>query len=163
RFGFAWRPFGNNSTAVRAAYGIFWAQSVMNPVGNTAGTPPPYFLRQTVTSGTTTPEYTFGVYPNVDGSTLLPSTPTFFTLDPGNFRSGYVQQWNFGIERQILNDIALKASYVGSHGTHLEMRVEGNPALPPTAGTIQSRRAYPSFGSLTYSIPASYSSYNSLQ
>src|SRR5262249_55409126 len=82
---------------------------------------------------------------------------------PGNFRSGYVQQWNFGIERQILNDIALKASYVGSHGTHLEMRVEGNPALPPAAGAIQSRRAYPSFGSLNYSVPASYSSYNSLQ
>jgi hypothetical protein len=163
RLGLAWRPFGDGSTVVRSAYGVFWAQSVLNPISNTTGTPPPYFLRQTVTSGTSSPEYTFGVFPNVNASTLLPTTPTFFTLDPNDFRSGYVQQWNFGIEHQILKDVVLKGSYVGSRGNHLEMRVEGNSAMPPAAGTIQARRRYSSFGSLTYSIPASFSTYNSMQ
>jgi Carboxypeptidase regulatory-like domain len=163
RFGLAFRPFGNSSTVIRSAYGIFWAQSVMNPIGNTAGTAPPYFLRQTLTSGTTSPELAFGVFPNADPSALLPAQPSFFTLNPKTFRSGYVQQWNFGIERQLFQDIALKASYVGSKGTHLEMRYGANAALPPAAGAVQTRRQFPLFGSMTVSAPDAYSTYHSLQ
>ncbi|MEO7652702.1 MAG: carboxypeptidase-like regulatory domain-containing protein, partial [Bryobacteraceae bacterium] len=163
RLGFAFRPFADGSTVIRAAVGIFWAQSVSNPINNSAGTPPPFFLRQTLISSTTTPELRFGVFPGVSPSTLVPVIPSFFTHDPFDFRSGYVTQWNFGVERQVLRDLAFKGGYVGSRGNHLEMRFEGNGAVPPAAGAIQNRRVYPKFGSLTTTVPAAFSSYHSLQ
>lgn len=163
RIGFAFRPFADSNTVIRSAFGIFWAQSAANPVGNTSGTPPPFFLRQTEISGTTTPELEFGQFSNASGASLIPTVPTFFTLDPYDYRNGYVTQWNFGIEHQILRDLALKASYVGSRGNHLEVRFEGNGAFPPAAGAVQNRRLYPRFGSITMTSPVGISSYQSLQ
>jgi hypothetical protein len=32
---------------------------------------------------------------------------------------GYVQQWNFGIQRQLMDGMTLEAAYAGSKGTHL--------------------------------------------
>ena len=163
RIGLAFRPFNDNSTVIRSAFGIFWGQSEMNPIGNTVATPPPFFLRQTVTSGTTTPELRFGVFPGTSPSQLLPAIPSFFTLDPDQFSNGYVQQWNLGIERQLFRDLAVKASYVGSRGNRLNRRYEGNPALPPGAGSVQSRRRYPNFGSITFADSNGFSTYHSLQ
>jgi hypothetical protein len=163
RIGLAFRPSSDNRTVIRSAFGIFWAQSASNPVVNASITPPPFFLRQTDISGTTTPELQFGVFKTVSGSSLIPTVPTFFTLDPYDFRSGYVSQWNLGVEHQLLDDLGLKASYVGSRGNHLELRYEGNAALPPAAGAVQSRRLLPKFGSITMTVPAGISTYHSLQ
>lgn len=162
RLGFALRPFSDNRTVVRAAFGIFWAQSASNPVGNASSTPPPFFLRQTDISGTTTPELRFGQFNISSGASLIPTIPTFFTLDPADYRNGYASQWNFGVEHQVLRDLGLKASYVGSRGNHMEMRYEGNPA-PPGPGAAQSRRMFPRIGSITMTSPAGFSSYHSLQ
>lgn len=162
RFGFAYRPFGGNRTVIRSAYGIFRAQTTANPISNATGAPP-FYLRQTDISGTTTPDLRFGLFNSVSGSSLIPTVPTFFTLNPYTFTNGYIQQWNFGVEHQVLADIGVKASYVGSRGNNLEMRYEGNPALPPGPGAIQSRRLYPRFGSLTTSASAAVSTYHSLQ
>lgn len=163
RFGFAFRPFADGTTVIRAAYGVFQGQPTLNPLNNAALTPPPYLLRQTVTSGSTTPSLTFGVFPGTSASSLLPMNPSFFTLNPNSYRNGYVQQWNFGIERELPLAIALKTSYVGSKGTHLDMRSEGNPAWPPGPGAVQTRRLYPRFGSITNSTSNGFSTYHALQ
>jgi hypothetical protein len=163
RIGFAVRPFADNSTVVRGAFGVFWGQAIISVISNTVSTPPPYFLRQTLTSGSTTPELRFGIFPGASPDQLLPTNPSFFTHDPSTFTNGYVQQCNLGIERQLPQDLAVKASYVGSRGNHLDLRYEGNPALPPGPGSIQPRRRYPNIGSITVGDSVGFSTYHSLQ
>lgn len=162
RFGFAFRPFNNNGTVVRAAYGLFQVQDIINPVNN-AGTAPPFYLRQTVTSGSTTPQLEFGVFPSTTGNALLPTNPSFITIDPRHFRSGYVQQWNAGIEHEFPAGIAGKLSYVGSRSVHLDQRSEINPAWPPGPGSVQARRIYPQFGALLMSNSEAFAAYHALQ
>src|SRR5262249_21367436 len=95
-------------------------------------------------------------------SALTPN-PAAFTSDPYLYTDGYVQQWNFGIERQVKRDMAVRISYVGSKSTHLERRYEGNAALPPGPGTLDARRRYPIFRAMTQQESSSYATYHSLQ
>lgn len=164
RIGFALRLFNDNKTVVRWAYGIFYGQPLAFLVLNSAVTFPPFALRQTATSGTTTPQLRFGVFPGVDPTTLIPTSPGgIFSINPDDLVNGYVQQWNLGVERELVRDVALKLSYVGSKGTQLERRFEGNAALPPATGAINPRRRFPLFQSIIQQESGSFSSYHSLQ
>jgi hypothetical protein len=68
-------------------------------------------------------------------SLVDPNTPLLFTLDPG-LVTPYMQQWNFGMERQLGKDTVLQITYAGSKGTKLFTFYNGNQADPssdPTA------------------------------
>ncbi len=45
----------------------------------------------------------------------------------------YAEQMNFGIERQLTNDMVLKVFYVGTHGVHLLRTYEGNLGIYQSA------------------------------
>ena len=47
-----------------------------------------------------------------------PTNVTIGTLAPGQFTRGYVQFWNFTVERKLPGDTLLTAGYVGNHLTH---------------------------------------------
>src|SRR5262249_25878085 len=99
----------------------------------------------------------------LSAASALTPNPAAFTSDPHLYGNGYVQQWNFGIERQVMRDTAVRISYVGSKSTHLERRFEGNPALPPGPGPPDARRKYPIFRALTQQESSSYAFYHGLQ
>lgn len=159
RIGFAFRPFADNKTVIRAAFGIFWGQPIANVYLNEAFTPPPFSLNQTVTAA----GQQFGVFPGVTPQTLVPLNPSFFTLVPDEFKNSYVQQWNVGIEREIGFNTALKVSYVGSRGLHLERRYDYNAGAPSTTPITVARRPYPQFNSIQIQESSASSSYHSLQ
>jgi hypothetical protein len=164
RVGFAWRPFADNKTVVRAAYGIFWGQPIVNVLLNTLNAVPTgRGYTQTLTSGTTTPQLQFGVFPPADPASFIARNPTFTANDRDTYTNPYVQQWNFGVEREVVRDVALKVSYVGSKGADLERRYQGNPALPPAAGAINPRRLYPAFQGIQRQEASGISKYHSLQ
>ncbi|MBM3814668.1 MAG: hypothetical protein FJW20_23835 [Acidimicrobiia bacterium] len=163
RAGFAWRPFGNNNTVVRSGFGISWAQPLLFILNNSSQNPPPFFLRTDMVSSNLAPELRFGVFPAPDTRVLVPRNPSFSTHQPSSLTNGYVQQWNFGIERVLPGQVAGKVSYVGSRGIHLERRYEGNPALPPGPGNINARRKYPEFRQIVQQESSASSSYHSLQ
>ena len=159
RVGFAFRPFASNKTVIRGAYGVFWGQPIANVYLNVAFTPPPFSLNQTVTGA----GQQFGVFPGVSAETLVPVNPSFFTIVPEEFENGYVQQWNLGLEHEIFYNIAVKASYVGSRGIHLERRFDYNYGQPATTAITNARRRYPQFGAIQLQESSAKSSYNSLQ
>jgi hypothetical protein len=163
RAGFAYRPFGNNRTVVRAAYGFFWGQPIAVILLNTALTPPPFLLTQAMTSSASTPELRFGVFPGTSGDEFVPKSPTAFTVNPRTYTNGYVQQWNLAMQREVGFQTALTVSYVGNKGTHLERRQQANAALPPAAGSLNNRRFFPAYGSITMQDSSSFSTYHSLQ
>ena len=164
RIGFAYRPFSDSKTVIRAGYGVFWGQAVGIIFINTAGLTPPFLLTQNLTSGTTTPELRTGIFPNAAASSLVPTIPSgFFTQDPRTITNPYAQMWNFGVEREIVSNVALKVGYVGNKDTHLEDRWQGNPALPAGPGAVQARRLYPLLGNFVMQGTDAFATYHSLQ
>lgn len=94
-----------------------------------------------------------------------PNTPLLFTLDPG-LLTPYMQQWNFGVERQIGKDTVLQVTYAGSKGTKLFTFYNGNQADPSTdpAAPFAPRRPVPSIDSgINLFKSDGGSKYNSLQ
>jgi hypothetical protein len=83
---------------------------------------------------------------------------------PGEMKRGYVQSWNFTIERKLPGDIVASVAYVGQHSTDLMADYDLNAG---EAGTGTSGYAlYQKFGDLSQVYDSSgylSSEYNSLQ
>ena len=79
--------------------------------------------------------------------------------------AGYMQNWNFIIERQLLSDFLVRVGYVGSRN-HLLNASEVNPGLyfpGATAANLNQRRIYQPIGGLQLGRSDAWSTYHSLQ
>ncbi len=68
-------------------------------------------------------------------------------IDP-NFHTAYVNQWSFGIQRELASNLVLDVSYLGSQGHRLPIGWNINQAFPGP-GSVASRRPFPAFGNIT--------------
>jgi hypothetical protein len=88
---------------------------------------------------------------------------------PPDTRDGYVQNWSFSIQREILRDTLIDVGYVGNKSTNLVTIADFNQARPlapnETLATspLLSRRPYPAFGPITVTWPHAFANYNALQ
>jgi carboxypeptidase family protein len=132
------RIFGRDQqTSIRAGYSISYLHDGFTVVSNALGTGTTNpGLIQTAANNTPT-----GVLQTTAGLSL--ATPNFavpitdaqnfainnnnglWTFDP-NLRTPYVQQWSLGIERQIGNNTAFEARYVGNHAVKIFRAVDFN-------------------------------------
>jgi Carboxypeptidase regulatory-like domain len=78
-------------------------------------------------------------------------------------RSPYSMQWNFFIQRELMNDLSLDIGYVGSGSRKQIGYSPFNNALTPGPGAINPRRLLPQFGDLDGGSNQYNGSYNSLQ
>ena len=119
--------------------------TVANAFGNNEG------LSQTVAlpglSGTVsggglvpveTPE--FNIPRTARDGILADPQAALFTFDP-DLRTPYVQQWNVGLQYQLLADTAVEVRYVGNRGTQLFRAIDLNQLLLPEAFVEDFRRA----------------------
>ncbi|HET7114337.1 MAG TPA: TonB-dependent receptor [Pyrinomonadaceae bacterium] len=138
-FSFAWDPFKDGKTSVRGGFSIAYAidnnATVLNnsSVGGNAG------LQSTATITTLTgtvsgggiiqvPVPTFKVPRNLIDQLTLSQTPTLFTTE-FNLKTPYAEQWNIGIEREIMKDTALSVGYVGNRGVQLTRGLDTNQVI----------------------------------
>ena len=160
RLGLAYRPFGDNKTVVRAAYGIFTVLEQGN-AGRQSATNPPFRI-------------IYSASDNINGFGYNTNRPTladaesgvsggfFGQFVSGSFRNGYMQDWNLTIEREIARNTVFSVGYVGSKGTHLVREYDENIA-EPGPGPVQPRRPYPYYSGVLIIDSGDSSTYNALQ
>lgn len=152
RFGFAYRPFKADSTAIRGGYGIYWNQQVEPRMIQRQQNDPPFNLGTLYFGTSWSDPFNGGRDPYAD-YTFPPKPDSRFVLPLGgihalspDFRPDYMQQWNFTIEHQVLADILARVSYIGTKGTRLQQTRNINPAIYiPGASTVantNNRRIY---------------------
>ena len=164
RFGFAFDPSKDHKTSIRGGFGIF--HNPISPRTYASGYyfNPPYSFVVTV----------FPTFPAPSFTAPLPSQSNAVNYDTP--ATPYQMQWNFNIQREIMNSTILTVGYVGSRGVHLFYQADQNPAIPTigadghqvfaTAGPFgitTNPRINPALGPFNAAVPFGNSSYNSLQ
>jgi hypothetical protein len=102
------------------------------------------------------------------------TTPAYFNplnvlsrYIPPNFRTGYVQQYQVGVQQQLPYGIVADVAYVGNKSTHLQVLGDYNQATPCLAASgcasLQARRPVSNFAGIEIAYGAGSANYNSLQ
>jgi len=119
RLGIAYRL--QDKTVLRAGYGVIWIEmaGITTPF-----TTPQFPFIQTVSQRTLdniTPAFVLATGPNVAPVPLTADAGLgqgVFTVDR-DLGSGYAQQWNFAIQRELMKNMVVEVAYAGSKITHV--------------------------------------------
>jgi hypothetical protein len=163
RFGFSLRPLAGSNTVVRGGYGIYYADSLANPILNSLSNVYPFTVSQTFSRNSSQPTALTLQNPFPASLASLPGVTNVngFALHP---RAQYLQSYSLSIEQQIGAVTMLELEYAGSRGTHLEQQYDLNQpfriaALQLANGTFP--RPFGGFGTISFYDFGSNSFYNS--
>ena len=190
RIGFAYQL--TPGLVLRGGYGIFYGGQENGPYSNPSpGFNPPFFITQSFNQPCSAPSAnpalnaagndcavpglsnapggipgSAGISVGFPARALVdPNTPTLFSLDR-KLITPYLQQWHFGLERELGKDMVLQVTYAGSKGDRLFTFYNGNQADPspnPNA-PFAPRRPVPLINTAINLFRSDgWSKYNSLQ
>jgi hypothetical protein len=146
RIGFTWDLLNNGKWSLRGGYGVFYDIVVINTMLGLRLNPP-FFEVDALPNNPASPTLIEQTFANAQALQL-----NLNAFDK-NFRDGYVQQWSFGIQHELVRNLLLDVGYVGTKGTHLYRTFDPNQAVAvpgltdPT--TVAARRPFPQFGSMS--------------
>jgi outer membrane receptor protein involved in Fe transport len=201
RLGFAYQPFGDQKTVIRGGFGYAYDFIFLNPITNQRFLPPLIYTASLSGAANFAGANSYANF--VAGTAALQqstaaavgslstSTKNFGSISPAiaqNLRDPMVQQRSLGIERELMNNMVLKVTYVGTKGNYLTrtrpINLLANLPAPATsfadetarltqftsavAGlngstTAFSNRYDPRYNAVNYVESSANSEYNSMQ
>ncbi len=169
RLGFAWKVLGSEKTVVRGAFGIFFAHPFDAGVPNAAALG--FSQAQNINSpdqGITAPFYLRDGVPPV-AATRPPLNDSFGAVQVGqnpntavtffetNRATGYSEQFNLGIQRQVRNSFVVEASIIGNLGRKLPSSNltlnQIRPEILNATHQAQRDRPFPQFTNVSIQNP----------
>lgn len=144
-------------TVIRSAYGIFYNSTFVQELQDLRKFWP-YTPQELFTANTGTVPDTFITSPPQAGTVAIGG----WSQNPEN-RTPYSQQWNFTIQHQLMNDLAIDIGYVGNANKRQIGYTSLNTAPIPGPGPVNPRRLMPEFGELDAGYNVFASSYNSFR
>ena len=183
RIGVAWQPASLPKTAIRGAFGIFFAPLEYSLYNHTADVSPfsplYYFFGTSAAYIPFSDPYSYpgagtgGVNPfppfaspgvNPPASSTFPTDLNVLAVFARDFKLGTTQSWNASVEQQVSNSTAIHLAYVGNQSYHLVFPLDLNPGFYNTNPALNGLRLrYSAFGSVFQNTSSATASYNSLQ
>jgi hypothetical protein len=169
RFGFAWKPWGSGKTVVRGGFGIYYAHPFDHGVPNVAslgfeqslnlttpdnGVTAPFYLRDGVPPLRAAEQKLDASFGAVPVGRAVTTNVQFYE---NNRRTGYSQQFNFGVQREFRSNLLVEVTYLGNLSRKLSMENLNINQIPPflvdavrPAGVNrQAYRPFPQFNAVT--------------
>lgn len=185
RFGLAWDVAGNGQTIVRGGYGVFYFHNAIKEYPETQG----YSVLTPYLSNAGQPAFSLRSGPPLilqppgssrGAASFIGDNVTYVERER---RTSYVQQWNFGVQRELPMRLLAEVSYAGSRGVKLFTESYdlnqldprflslgnalndqianpflnslplGSPLRTPNISRRQSLRPFPYFGNITVLNP----------
>ena len=164
RIGFAFSP--DTKTVLKGGYGIYYTLFERIGSEDELALNPPFLINKQLVSNTAPVLQPSVGFPS---NFLDPSTVNFSNLTAYHIRSvpvddpePYVQQWSFGVQRQIGLPWVAEIDYVGTKSTHLDViRNYNQPII--SGGVSTGVVPYPNFGQIEWTSPIASGNYNGLQ
>jgi hypothetical protein len=143
-------------TVIRSGAGLYYVRDIGNAVFDVVRNAP-FTIRQAETANITSPNL------NWDVPFTALGLPSFILVNQYDEPTSYVGQWSFGIQRELIRNMSLEVTYLGSAGVHLRrLQTYNNPH--PGPGNVNDRRPFPKFrGGFQVMNAPSHSSYHALQ
>ena len=127
RIGFAWDPWNNAKTVLRAGYGIYYDQALVGIVEQNSFTTPP-FNNSNSPTGTVASPIPFGNPAPANPATRANLGTVNATTAP--WVTPVIQQWSFTVQHEVFRNGLVEVGYAGSAGNHLIRPVDINAPTP---------------------------------
>ncbi len=164
RVGFAFSP--DTKTVVRGGYGIYYSLFERFGSEDELALNPPFLINKTLTSNTAPVLQPSLGFPS---NFLDPSTVNLGELNAFHIRAmalhdplPYVQQWSFGVQRQVGQKWTGEVDYVGTKSTHLDVIRDYNQPII-SGGVSTGTVPYTNFGQIEYTSSVGFGNYHGLQ